>query len=293
MIEYFILSAIAAYITRFIYNRYGNTIKGNVFERKVTRELNKLRVPGKKVVMHNTLLPTSRLSSQLDALVITRSGLIVVEAKKRFGKIYGDLSNRKWVVVSGKKESGMPSPVSQNKSHVIALNDALQDKFPNIPYFPVVVFSDDAELHVQNSRNLVCNLSALNNTVERQLGPEVFTDAQVKEIAKTLDEVRLKRRSDYRNHVIAIKAKEEARRNYDPELAQETQDYYFNKARSMPKITRQQEPPEVEVDLSSDLEPMSSDNRPLFEILADAKTRREAETLSSEQHPTSSKDLPR
>ena len=85
--------------------------------------------------------------SQIDLVVVTEVGVIVIEVKEYKGWIYGKGSQESWTQVLnyGKSKFRMYNPIQQNKRHI----DELKNKLPhlsNIPYFSVIVFYGNCDL---------------------------------------------------------------------------------------------------------------------------------------------------
>lgn len=83
--------------------------------------------------------------SQIDAVLCTDVGLIVIEVKDYTGWLFGNGYNEKWTQVSGygAYKYRFYNPVQQNKGHINALHKvaALKD----IPMYSLVVFYGDCE----------------------------------------------------------------------------------------------------------------------------------------------------
>lgn len=101
------------------------------------------------VFLHDVTLPNVMTDSQIDFIVITRKGLIVLETKKLIGDVTIDsegnftryFKNSKGEVY---KKEGIYSPITQNRYHVDALRKLLNDNkySKNIPILSVVVIAN-------------------------------------------------------------------------------------------------------------------------------------------------------
>lgn len=85
--------------------------------------------------------------SQIDVVVATAVGLIVIEVKDYSGWIFGSGENQNWtqVLAYGREKYRMYNPVIQNRKHIEALRK-LSPQFATIPMFNVVVFYGECEI---------------------------------------------------------------------------------------------------------------------------------------------------
>ena len=267
MVEY-IVAAAAFLIASRIIKKNESKIKGHLGEGRLTRCVRNLPIPGKVIVMRDSLFPSDWGSSQIDVLAITRFGIMVFEMKNRSGDIHGAVGKGDWFVTVNNHTYSLPSPVKQNNTHIAALHSILSDQFPHATYIPLTVFSDQARLFVQNSRNKVCHLRDVHKVISRQLGPEVFTDKEVEEIAGILGKNLLKSRQARKNHLTAIKLSEEIRGKYTRAEQAMIRQQIMNMAKDKPILSASGE-------VTSTTNPISKSamNRPLHELLKDAESR--------------------
>lgn len=82
--------------------------------------------------------------SQVDAILITRVGIIVFEVKEYSGWIYGNGSHNSWtqVLAYGREKHRFYNPIMQNFGHIKALKAHVSEK-SNIPFYSVIVFYGD------------------------------------------------------------------------------------------------------------------------------------------------------
>lgn len=103
----------------------------------------------KIVFLHDITLPNVMTDSQIDFIVITRKGLLVLETKKLIGDVTIDnegnfirsFKNSNGVVY---KKEGIYSPITQNIYHIDALKKLLIDNrySKNIPIFSLVIIAN-------------------------------------------------------------------------------------------------------------------------------------------------------
>ena len=105
-----------------------------------------------KVIFHDLYVPTSKGKyAQIDLVVVTSEGIIVIEVKDYSGWIFGTGNQQKWtqVLAYGREKYRFYNPILQNANHINALKrQSLQ--FSKLPYFSVIVFSDYCELKELN-----------------------------------------------------------------------------------------------------------------------------------------------
>jgi type II secretory pathway pseudopilin PulG len=85
--------------------------------------------------------------SQIDLVLVTSDGIIVIEVKDYSGWIYGSGNNTNWtkVLSYGRKKYKFYNPIKQNNNHINELRKTLK-QFEKIPFFSVIVFFGDCEL---------------------------------------------------------------------------------------------------------------------------------------------------
>ena len=85
-------------------------------------------------------------TSQIDHVVLSEFGIFVIETKNYQGWIFGKESAEQWMQVIYERKYPFRNPVKQNWGHVYALKGLLSSMFPDITYFPIVVFAGSATL---------------------------------------------------------------------------------------------------------------------------------------------------
>lgn len=85
--------------------------------------------------------------SQIDAVVITRVGIVVIEVKDYSGAIYGTGHQNYWmqILARGRDRYRFYNPVLQNRGHIEALRSRLRE-MTNVPFYSVVIFYGDCNL---------------------------------------------------------------------------------------------------------------------------------------------------
>lgn len=118
-----------------------NTRRGTRSERKLILNLLKHNIPAITIFHDLYVERTEGQYSQIDAVVITRVGIIVFEVKEYSGWIFGKGYQNQWtqVLAYGKEKNRFYNPVLQNKGHIEALKTRLEG-IADVPFFSVVIF---------------------------------------------------------------------------------------------------------------------------------------------------------
>ena len=178
-------------------------IKGSVGEFKVNTRLNFLG--DNYIVMKDLILNSSNgYTSQIDQLVLSEYGIFVIETKNYKGWIFGNEKSENWTQVIYKKKNTFRNPVKQNWSHIYALKNVLSN-YPNIKYFPIVVFSGNATLKSIESSVPVIYDNKLNRTIKSLSTLKCLTLEEVYAIKSILESSELTDSSIKREHVKNIK----------------------------------------------------------------------------------------
>jgi hypothetical protein len=83
--------------------------------------------------------------SQIDIVVLTEVGFVVIEVKDFSGWIFGFGNNEKWVHILGKMKYPFYNPVFQNDGHIRNLKNKIS-KSDNISFYSLIVFYGNCEL---------------------------------------------------------------------------------------------------------------------------------------------------
>jgi hypothetical protein len=178
---------------------FARRIKGALGEARVGRRLREL--PSEYyAVISDLLLPTSTGTSQIDHLVVSRSGIFVIETKNFSGWIHGNENSEYWTQTKYKTRTNFRNPVKQNWAHVYALKEVLSD-LKSIAYHPIVVFVGTAELKNVYSKTPVVYSDQLPQTILDASGGANLTLDQVRQVARRLNEACIRDRHAKREHV--------------------------------------------------------------------------------------------
>ena len=121
--------------------------RGTSSERSLILQLLKKEFPSVTIYHDLIIKKDNDEFSQIDLVLVTSEGIIVIEVKDYSGWIYGSGNNTNWtkVLSYGRKKYKFYNPIKQNNNHINELRKTLK-QFEKIPFFSVIVFFGDCEL---------------------------------------------------------------------------------------------------------------------------------------------------
>jgi len=143
-------------IALYVYKRHKNQklIKSvTSLKRGTNSELNlilKLLKGGinSKTIFHDLIIKKENNKfSQVDIVIATTQGIIVIEVKDYSGWIFGNGNQTNWtqVLAYGRKKYRFYNPIKQVNSQILSLKKSLK-QLDKIPFFSIIVFYGDCEL---------------------------------------------------------------------------------------------------------------------------------------------------
>lgn len=128
------------------------TDKGIAGEYLLYQELEPFEQSGARFLF-NLYLPKNSYSNEtteIDVVAITPHGLMVFESKNYVGWIFGDEKSSKWcqslhLGYGETKKEFFQNPIHQNRGHIEAIKALLKESTNSIPFWNIVVFSDNCE----------------------------------------------------------------------------------------------------------------------------------------------------
>ena len=177
-------------------------------------------IPGVRL-LRNLYIPgrNGRSSTEIDALIATRKGLMVVEIKNWTGIVRGSARMNDWSVKiwPGAKPEKRYSPVKQNAAHIRKLSRFLGLPDDRSPHSVIVFTSGKADLRKTPKSTgdftILQGAAALQRFVERRLRVrrDIFTDRELASIVAKLEgaapEPTRKTRKAHVNHAKQAQAK--------------------------------------------------------------------------------------
>lgn len=123
-------------------------------------------------IYHDLMVESSNgKTTQIDIVVATDAGLIVIEVKDFTGWIFGKGNQDYWTQVSGygRYKNRFYNPFKQNEGHIKALR-GLSSQMSTLPMYSLVVFAGDCELKDVTFIPHDCYLSTFYRSMEAIYG---------------------------------------------------------------------------------------------------------------------------
>jgi hypothetical protein len=121
--------------------------RGTWAERDLVLKLLKHGIPA-ETIFHDLYLKTiGNNYAQIDLVIITNVGVIVIEVKDYSGWIFGNGRQTQWtkVLAYGREKYRFYNPIMQNSKHIDDLKSQIR-RSENIPFYSIVVFYGDCVL---------------------------------------------------------------------------------------------------------------------------------------------------
>jgi len=179
------------------------TIKGYIGELKVNLRLKLLG--SQFILMPNLLLDNGNgNTSQIDHVVLSEYGIFVIETKNYTGWIFGNEKSDNWLQVIFKERHYFRNPIKQNLSHIYALKNKLSE-YPNINYYPIVVFVGSTILKQLNISSPVVYAKNLRKTIKQNCLIKCLTIDDLQNIKNILKSSDVSNQVSKKQHIQNIK----------------------------------------------------------------------------------------
>ncbi len=176
---------------------------GSIGERRVNNVLRHL--DSKYIVFSDILLQNPEgNTSQIDHLVLSENGIFVIETKNYTGWIFGNEKAEKWKQVIFDDKYYFRNPVKQNWSHIYALKSILKD-FPQIHYYPIVVFSGDASLMNIQSSVPVIYTDSLTTIIEYNSTEKCLSADEIQQIKIIIEAIEKTNKVSNEEHIQKVR----------------------------------------------------------------------------------------
>lgn len=195
MIELYIIGGFAALVAasaargalKAVWRRLlRSKVKGHAGESKVNRVLKKFTHKGARG-KNDILIEHGRGTSQIDHLLITKQGIVVLETKNYSGRITGTEKGRLWTQSfpgSYTEPRQFYNPIKQNEGHIEALQ-AILKKYKDVPMHSLVVFAGDCSFPQLPG---VVSASGLKGAIDLfTSGTAILSEEQIKEIESIIE----------------------------------------------------------------------------------------------------------
>lgn len=184
-----------------------------------------LKILGERNIFRDLYIPTKAGNhSQVDLLVLTHNGIVVIENKNYSGWVFGSLEQKNWTQTfpNGTKYP-FYNPIKQNQGHINALSYFLN--LPDMECFQsCILFSPQCEL--KNVPLDVPNVAIIQNTqlkdymnhVHRGLTPQLSPDElfQIIEKLKTCQKAPSDVKESHREYVKSVQTQPPVQNNRKP-----------------------------------------------------------------------------
>ena len=148
------LAAILCLGLGFLAGRFRQQHVENRGEAAVRRALVARFPPPTYHLPNNVTLPVEDGTTQIDHVLVSRSGIFVLESKHYKGWLFAHATAAQWTQVLYKKHYKFQNPIHQNRKHVSAVAKLL-DFLPNKSIHSVVVFTGDATFKTERPAGVV------------------------------------------------------------------------------------------------------------------------------------------
>jgi hypothetical protein len=99
-------------------------------------------------LLNNVTLPYKDGTTQIDHILLTQNGILVIETKHYTGWLFVDENQKHWTQVIYRLKHRFQNPIHQNLKHVLAVRKLL-DFIPPSQIQGLVVFTGDAEFKTE------------------------------------------------------------------------------------------------------------------------------------------------
>tara|TARA_R110002020_G_scaffold61545_3_gene165509 strand:- start:84 stop:863 length:780 start_codon:yes stop_codon:yes gene_type:complete len=201
-----VISLLFLCFTWYLKQEVAPKVKGYIGELSISLRLKRLSKK-RYIVLNDVLLKIAESSTQIDHIVISKSGIYVIETKNLKGWIHGHENSEYWKQTIYHQKYSFKNPVKQNSIHVHALRRILSD-YPHIKYHPIVVLTGSAVLKNVTNWSPVIYSNQLIRAIREDSKETNLSFDQMIHIADRLKSLRLRGKKENRKHVQRIRKKE-------------------------------------------------------------------------------------
>ena len=167
---------------------------GRAGEKDTSSALSPFKRKGARI-LRNLYIPVGpRLVTEIDIVMVSTHGVVVIESKNMAGWIFGKENDRQWTqtLPAGRGKSRKThfyNPIRQNEGHIRHLAKLINIRVPC--YFSMIVFSDGCtfkNLKVSKAQPKVFTRRSLNSKIKKVMdhNGEVLSQEEVERIYKLL-----------------------------------------------------------------------------------------------------------
>ena len=184
--------------------------KGKIAEKMVHHKL--MQLPEEYHVIDNVLFMSNGRSTQIDHIVVSPYAVFVIETKGYKGWILGGENSEYWTQIIYKRKSTFYNPIHQNDGHIRFLKFLLKD-LGNIPFVPIVVINNEAELKVNVINHIVVNRYCLKDAILQYKETVINLELKTKIISRIEASSRTQEKRAMREHKYNARSKQYDIRN--------------------------------------------------------------------------------
>lgn len=184
--------------------------KGKIAEKMVHHKL--MQLPEEYHVIDDVLFMSNGRSTQIDHIVVSPYAVFVIETKGYKGWILGGDNSEYWTQIIYKRKSTFYNPIHQNDGHIRFLKFLLKD-LGNIPFVPIVVFNNEANLKVNVNNHIVVNRYYLKDAFLQYKETVISQELKTKIISRIEASCRTQEKGAMREHKYYAKSKRYDTRN--------------------------------------------------------------------------------
>jgi hypothetical protein len=125
--------------------------RGTGSERSLVLKLLKSGIPSETIFHDLIIKKGNNKFSQVDIVLATTQGIIIIEVKDYSGWIFGNGNQTNWTQVMhfGNNKYRFYNPIKQVKSQILSIKNSFK-QFEKIAFFPVIVFCGNSTLREIN-----------------------------------------------------------------------------------------------------------------------------------------------
>lgn len=168
--------------------------KGKRGEKRVGKILEQLAEKYNGYVINDIIIPNGNGgTSQIDHILLSRFGIVVVETKNYSGRLYGNASQQYWtqVLAYGNTKNKLYNPLLQNKTHIYNLKQIVGNK---IDFYSCIVILR-ANLDYLEITDEIFTLRELKDSLNEELKKDNYDDEIIR--------IAYEKLIDYKNNPIA------------------------------------------------------------------------------------------
>lgn len=184
--------------------RYLRFNKGKIAEKIVYHKL--MQIPEEYHVIDDVLFMSNGRSTQMDHIVVSPYAVFVIETKGNKGWILGGENSEYWTQIIYKRKSTFYNPIQQNNGHIRFLKFLLKD-LGYIPFVPIVVFNNEADLKVNVNNHIVVNRYYLKDVFLQNKETGISQELKTKIISRIEASSRRQEKGAMREHKYNAKSK--------------------------------------------------------------------------------------